>query len=300
MKAVQLAAYGGVDQLSLAEWPRPEPGPGEVLLRIHASAVNPFDLLVREGIFAQFIPLPLPAVPGGDAAGTIEALGEGVQGYDIGDRVIADFPTAGRGSHAEFGVISVNAIAPLPDQLDFEHGAALPKAGLTGRQAVAALGVTAGERVLVSGALGSVGRAVLQQLQAIGAVPVAGVRADRLDEAAALGVEAIDLSDPADDPRFDRAIATAGSATSQLLGRVRDGGRVVSIVPVPEEDNAGGRVEVIQLYHQTDAETLAQVARDAAEGRLVIPIAATFPLEALAEAHAAVAAGARGKVVLRH
>lgn len=300
MKAVQLANYGGIDQFSIVDVTVPTPGEGEVLMRIHASAVNPFDLLVRQGLFAQYIPLPLPAVLGGDAAGTVEALGPGVTGYQLGDRIIADFPTAGQGSHAEFSVISTSAIARLPDRLDFEQGAALPKAGLTGRQAVAALGAKAGDRVLVSGALGSVGRAAIQQLQAIGAIPVAGVRAERLDEAVALDVEAVDLADDSAGPGFDLAIATAGSATSDVLRLVRDGGRVVSVVPIAEDANSGGRVEVIQLYHQTDAGTLADVARDAADGRLVIPIAATFPLTALAEAHMAVANGAQGKVVLRH
>lgn len=300
MKAVQISAYGGIERLELVDLPMPHPGAGEVLIRIAASAVNPFDLLVREGVFAQFIPLQLPAVLGGDAAGTIEAVGPGVLEYKAGDRVIADFPTNGRGSHAAFGVVSVDAIALLPDAVSFEQGAALPKAGLTGWQAAGAVGAVPGERVLVSGALGSVGRAALQRLVALGARPVAAVRAERLNEARALGVEAIELEVASAAPGFDRAIATVGSAITETIGHVRDGGRLVSIVPVPEEANPAKRVEVVQLYHQTDAPTLAAVARAAASGELIVPIAKTYPLDALGEAQQAVADGIRGKVILLH
>jgi len=300
MKAVQLAAYGGVDQFQVVDLPIPTAGPGQILLKIEASAVNPFDLLVRAGYVAQFIPLPLPAILGGDAAGTVAAVGPDVTGFAIGDRIVADFPTEGRGSHAEYGVISVSAVAPLPDTLSFEQGAALPKAGLTGRQCVEALDVKPGEHVLVSGALGSVGRAAVQYLQEMGAHPVAGVRTDRLDEARALAGDAIDLAQEPAGPQYDKAISTAGPAVSHLIAHVRDGGTVVSIVPVPEGEDRAGAVTIQQLYHRTDAQTLADVATAAGEGRLVIPIARVYPLDELAAAEEAVAQGARGKVVLKH
>lgn len=300
MKALQLAAYGGVDQFQVVDLPIPTPGAGQILLKIEASAVNPFDLLVRAGHVSQFIPLPLPAILGGDAAGTVAAVGADVTQFAVGDRVLADFPTEGRGSHAEYGVISVSAIAPLPDSVSFEQGAALPKAGLTGRQCVDALGVKLGERVLVSGALGSVGRAAVQYLQEIGAHPVAGVRADRLDEARSVAGHAIDLAQAPDSSQYDKAISTAAPVISQLIGHVRDGGLVVSIVPVAEGEDREGAVSIQQLYHRTDAKTLAEVAKAAGEGRLVIPIAQVYALDELGAAEEAVARGARGKVVLKH
>ena len=170
MKAIVLKSYGGVDQFASAEVPTPEPEAGQVLIRIEASAVNPFDLILRQGFMAKFIPLPFPAVLGGDAAGTVVELGAGVTGLTVGERVVADFPANGHGAHAEYGVVAASSVARLPANLSFEQGAALVKAGLTGRQTVQALGVEAGDRVLVSGGLGAVGRAAIQYLQELGLV----------------------------------------------------------------------------------------------------------------------------------
>ena len=147
MKAALLKAYGGVDQFEIGDLPIPQPAAGEVLIKIAASAVNPFDLILRQGFMAQYIPLPLPAVLGGDAAGTVVELGQGVTGLAVGDRVVADFAANGKGAHAEYGVVPATSIAKLPAELSFEEGASLVKAGLTGRQTVEALGVKPGDRI---------------------------------------------------------------------------------------------------------------------------------------------------------
>ncbi|RUM22149.1 NADP-dependent oxidoreductase [Rhizobium vallis] len=300
MKAARLNSYGDVDQFLIDDVARPEPEAGQVLIKIEASAVNHFDLMIRQGYVAQYIPLELPAVLGGDAAGTIVELGSGVIGFAIDDRVIADFAPNGRGSHAEYGVVPVSAIAKLPANLSFEQGAALPKAGLTGRQSVDALGVKAGNRVLVSGGLGGVGRAAIQYLQEIGAKPVAGVRSDRVDEARRLAGEAIDIGAPPTDATFDYAISAAAPVAANLIAHVRDGGQVASIVPVPEGANTGNRVTIHELYHRADASTLAAVADAASRGILIVPVAKTFRLDEIGAAQEAVAAGIPGKVVLKH
>ncbi|MEX4002043.1 NADP-dependent oxidoreductase [Paraburkholderia sp. EG285A] len=300
MKAALLKAYGGTDQFAVGEIPTPKPKSGEVLIRIEASAVNPFDLILRQGFMAQYIPLSLPAVLGGDAAGTIAELGDGVTGLAIGDRVVADFPPNGKGAHAEYGVVPASAVAKLPANLSFEQGAVLVKAGLTGRQTVDALGIKAGDRVLISGALGAVGRASIQYLKQIGAKPVAGVRPGRLGEAGSLAGEALDITVPPTAPTFDLAISAAAPVAGNLIGHVREGGRIASIVPVPEAANANNRVTIHELYHRTDAATLDAVLKEASQGQLVIPIDRTLPLDQLGAAQDAVAAGAPGKVVLKH
>lgn len=300
MKVALLKAYGDVDQFAIEDVPTAKPGAGEVLLRIEASAVNPFDLMLRRGDMAQFIPLELPAILGGDAAGTVIAIGTGVSSVQVGDRVIADFATTGKGSHAELGVVPVTAIAKLPSNVSFEQGAALPKAGLMGRQSVQSLGPPVGARVLISGALGSVGRAAVQYLLDIGAKPVAGVRPDRLKEAQQIAGEAIDITQAPASPSFDYAISTASPVVEHLIGHVRDGGQVANIVPLPEGLNTNGRVKIHQLYHRTDADMLAAVANAASQGLLVIPISKVFPLEQIGEAHEAVAAGVQGKVIIKH
>jgi NADPH:quinone reductase-like Zn-dependent oxidoreductase len=300
MKAALLKSYGGVDQFSIEEVPTPKPGPGEVLIKIAASAVNPFDLILRQGFMAQYIPLPLPAILGGDAAGTLAELGAGVSGWAVGDRVVADFAANGKGAHAEYGVVPATSIAKLPAGLGFEQGAALVKAGLTGRQTVDALDIKAGDRVLVSGGLGAVGRAAIQYLRQIGARPVAGVRPERLAEARELAGEAIDITIPPATPAFDFAISAAAPIAGQLVAQVRNGGQVASIVPVPEGANASNRLTIHELYHRTDAATLDAVLDAAVHGLLVIPVARTFSLEQIGEAQNTVANGAQGKVVLKH
>lgn len=300
MKAAVLKAYGGIDQFAIQEAPMPRPNPGEVLIQIAASAVNPFDLILRQGFMASMLPLSFPAVLGGDAAGTIVQLGEGVQGLKVGDRVVADFAPNGRGAHAEYGVVPATSVVGLPATLSFEQGATLVKAGLTGRQTVEALGVRAGDRVLVSGALGAVGRVAIQYLKQIGATPVAGVRPARLEEARSLASEAIDITVPPYAPDFDLAISAAAPVAAHLIGHVRDGGQVVSVVPVPEGINVDRRLTVHEIYHRTDAATLEAVLATASQGQLVIPIAQVFPLSQIGAAQDAVAAGAPGKVVLKH
>ena len=154
--------------------------------------------------------------------------------------------------------------------------------------------------MLVSGGLGAVGRAAIQYLRQIGAMPVAGVRPERLAEARELAGDALDISVPAETPAFDFAISAAAPVASQLIALVRDGGQVASIVPVPEGANVGNRVTIHELYHRTDEATLDAVLDAAARGLLFIPIARLFALEQIGEAQNAVAAGAQGKVVLRH
>ncbi|MGO7415985.1 NADP-dependent oxidoreductase [Rhizobium ruizarguesonis] len=300
MKAALLKSYGDVDQFEIGDIPTPTPGPGEILIKIEASAVNPFDLILRQGFMAKFIPLPLPAVLGGDAAGTISALGDGVTGFAVGDRVVADFAANGKGAHAEYGVLPTTSAAKLPAGLSFEEGASLVKAGLTGRQAVEALDVKAGDRVLVSGGLGTVGRSAIQYLKQIGAKPVAGVRPERLSEGRELAGEALDITLPAASPDFAYAISAAGPVAGNLIGHVRDGGTVASIVPVPEGANAGDRLTIHELFHRTDTATLDTVLDAAVRGLLVIPISHTFTLDEIGAAQNAVAAGAPGKVVLKH
>lgn len=300
MKVVHLKAYGGTEQFMIEDIPAPKPQPGQVLIKIEASAINPFDLILRQGFMKEYIPLPLPAVLGGDGAGTIAEIGEGVVGLAVGDRVVADFPTNGKGAHAEYGVVPASAVAKLPANLSFEQGAALVKAGLTGRQTVDALGVKAGDRVLVSGGLGAVGRAAIQYLKQIGSFPVAGVRPERLEDARNVAGEALNISVLPNSPAFDFAISTAAPVAGNVIEHVRDGGKIASIVPVPEGVNANNRVTILELYHQTDAATLDAVLAAASQGQLLIPIAQILPLEQIGAAQDAVAAGVAGKVVLKH
>lgn len=299
MKAALVTSYGDAP-FQIADTPSPDPGDNEVLIRIKASALNPFDLMLKAGYMAAYIPLELPAILGGDAAGVIEKVGSGVADIKVGDRVIADFSPNGHGAQAEYGVAPVSAVTRLPGSLTFAQGAALVKAGQMGRQAVEALGVQAGARVLVSGGLGAVGRVAIQYLREIGAVPVAGVRAERLEEARQIAEEAIDITVAPTGATFGFAISAAAPVADNLFANVFDGGVIASVVPAPEGARAGNRVTVYELYHHTEAELLRKVAQAAADGKLTLPVAGTFSLTDIDKAYAVLAAGAAGKIVLEH
>ncbi|MGX5829260.1 alcohol dehydrogenase catalytic domain-containing protein [Mesorhizobium sp. 43Arga] len=109
MKAALLKSYGDIDQFVIEEVSKPKPQTAEILIKIAASAVNPFDLLLRQGFVPQYIPLQLPAMLGGDAAGIIAELGAAVTEFSVGDRVVADFAANGKGAHAEYGVVPATA-----------------------------------------------------------------------------------------------------------------------------------------------------------------------------------------------
>ena len=268
----------------------------EVLIEVAVSGLNPVDLYFRQGYMAQYFPLERPAVLGSDAAGTILAVGPEANGFAVGDRVIANLPP-GKGGHAELAVAPISSVARLPANVAFETGATLPVAGATGRQAVDALGVKPGDRVLVSGALGAVGRVAVQYLKELGAVPVAGVRAERHAEGRALAGEAVDIDAAPVAPDFDFVVSTAGQVALNALKHVRPGGTLASVVG-PVEGASTDHIKFVGVMGRPDAATLEAVATAAGRGDLSLPIAARYPLTDLGKAHTALAAGARGKIVI--
>ena len=300
MKAARLQAYGDVDQFRYEDAPDPVAARGEVVITVAASGLNPVDAYIRQGYLAKMVPMQLPAIMGIDAAGTIAAVGPGVGGFKIGDRVIAHLPINGHGGHAELAPVPLAGLAKLPDGVSFAAGATLPLAGLTARQAVDALGpLPAGTRVLVSGALGAVGRAVVQYLRELGATPVAGVRGARLEEGKALAGEALDIDKDPPAGDFDFAVATAGPATAATVEHVRNGGVLASVVQLPEGANAGGRIRIASISTGDNPVQLQAIADAAGRGELVIPIAATFALRDLGAAHKRLAEpGVGGKIIL--
>lgn len=286
MKAARLQAYGDTSQFKLEEAPDPVAAPGHVVIKVEASGLNPVDAYVRMGYLAKMAPMTLPAILGVDAAGTITAIGPDVSGYRLGDRVIAHLPINGHGGHAEYAPVPVAGLARLPASVGFAAGATLPLAGLSARQAVEALGPLApGVRVLVSGALGAIGRATVQYLNELGAKPVAGVRGSRVAEAKALAGEAIDIEKDVPAGDFDYAVSTTAPAAAVAIEHVRDGGVLASVVQVPEGANAGGRIRIASILTGDNPTQLQAVADAAGRGELVIPIAATFTLAQLGAAH---------------
>jgi NADPH:quinone reductase-like Zn-dependent oxidoreductase len=300
MRAVLLTDYGDVDKLELRDVPEPKTGPGDVKVRVAGASVNPIDWKLRSGSARARMPLELPAILGRDASGEVVEVGPGVTAFRVGDRVLGLV----LGAFAEYVVAKEEAWAPMPASLDVVDAAALPLISLTGSQLIDdAVKVRAGDVVLVTGALGSVGRAAVFTAISRGAKVWAGVRGTQKVEATRLGVEGVAALD--DDAEVDRlpkldAIAdtVGGPTTQKLLGKVKGGGSVGSVVGEPTGAKERGLVVRAFMAH-ADRKRLSEMAQAAAEGKLVVPIATRMPLAAIREAQRLGEKGAGGKIVLR-
>jgi NADPH:quinone reductase-like Zn-dependent oxidoreductase len=297
MRAVVLTDYGDVDKLELRTVPEPDVGPGEIKVKLAASSVNPIDWKLRRGGYRS---LELPAILGRDAAGEIVSVGQGVNAFRVGTRVLGLVNRA----YAEFVVDKESAWAEAPPPMDLVDAAALPLVVLTGAQLIEeGVRPRAGSVVLVTGAVGSVGRAAVFAARARGAEVVAGVRRRQKDAAAELDVDVVAIDDDAEIerlPRLDAIADTVGGETlRKLLPRVRKGGTVGSVLGQPAGARERGLIGRAHMTHP-DGKRLAQLAQAVAAGELVIPIARRLPLEQVREAQKLAEQGAvAGKVVLR-
>ncbi len=300
MKAVILHAYGDTSELSYEDDDIPEPGVGEIRVRMRATSINPVDWKIRSGAAKERFPLDLPEILGVDLAGEVDALGEGTAGFEKGMRVMAK----ANGTYAEYTVAKADTLAPIPDALSFEQAAALPLVLLTGTQLIErAAKVQPGQTVLVTGALGSVGRVAVHVARAHGAKVIAGVRAAQKEKAATLGAaQVVALDNPKETIHLHEldvvADTVGGLVQEHTLKMLKDGGVYASVVGPPKQDPGRGiRVEAMMAL--SDASRLYELADEVARGSLVIPIARTFPLAQIQEAtKLAENGGAGGKIVL--
>jgi NADPH:quinone reductase-like Zn-dependent oxidoreductase len=305
-RAVRFENYGDVDVLDVVELPRPVPGPGQVLVRVRATAINPGEAKIREGALHDLYPATFPSGEGSDLAGVVEELGEGVRGLDVGDEVIGFTDT--RSAHAELTVTEAADLVPRPAAVPWPVAGSLYVAGTTAAAAVRAVALQAGDCVVVSGAAGGVGSIAVQLarhsgarviglasapnhhwLESHGVVPVTygeGV-AERIREAAAEHNEQIDAF-----------IDTVGGGYVELaleLGVLPD--RVDTIADFAAISRHGVRGEGNAAGG--GAPTLAQLAGLVADGRLEVPIARTYPLDEVRAAYRELAGGhVHGKIVL--
>jgi NADPH:quinone reductase-like Zn-dependent oxidoreductase len=292
VKAVVLLAYGDANALVLREVPDPPaPGPREIKVRVVAAGLNPVDWKLRSGALASLMPLELPVILGRDVAGTVTEVGPGVEGFRVGE------PVMGLVNHgyAELVVASVDGWTHVPVGLATADAAALPLVMLTGAQLVEeAIDAQPGDRVLVTGALGSVGRVALYAARARKATVVAGVRGSQKDAAARLGVDAVvaidDDGEVARMPELDAIADTVGGdRIGKLIARLKRGGTLGSVLGASDAVKAAAKergVVVRAIFTHPDARRMGELARAAAEGALAVPISRRFPLAKVAEAHA--------------
>lgn len=300
MKAVVLHEYGGPDKLKWEDMPDPVPGEGQVLVRVAATSVNPVDYKMRSGEAKERFPVQFPGILGRDVSGTVRSVGAGVTNFAPGDRVMA-FANA---TYAELVVVKAEELARVPEKLDLVEAAALPLVTLTGEQLISrGVKIQVGQTVLVTGAVGGVGRTAVYVAKRAGAVVIAGVRKSQLKQAEELGADqvlALDDKDAMEKLGFVDAVAdTVNHETAeQLLGKVKQGGVFASVLGPPANAKLHPTVRVEGVRAVPDVATLQALAEDVVAGKFKIPIDRMVPLEDAGKAQAAAEKGGIGKILL--
>ena len=309
MKAVVVHQYGGPEVLKFEDYPDPVPGPGEVLVRVAATSVNPIDYKRRAGLTKDFYPLKFPGLIGVDMAGTVVKVAPGVEGFSAGDRVFA----MADNTYAELCVVKAAALARVPKGLDLIQAAALPLVTTTGNQLLLATGVKAGQTVLVVGAAGNVGRSAVFTAKTRGATVIAGVLKRQIvdvqsgdvqsGDAKTVGADRVVATDDdtaiANLPPLDAVADTVGGRTAEkLIAKVKPGGIYASVVGTPQNAAEYPSVKVVLVFSKFDRKTLEFMAEAVRDGKLLIPISLKLPLSEAAEAQATAEKGGVGKILL--
>lgn len=300
MKAVVLHEYGGPDKLRYEEWDDPHAGNGQILIRVTAAGINPIDWKVRSGAMKTFMPLDLPAILGYDYSGVIHSVGKGVEGYAEGDKVF------GRASkcYAELLLGDLAGLAKLPKGLDPIEAAALPVVLNTGQQLIVQAGkVQSGQTVVITGALGSVGRTAVWVAKKLGARVIAGVRSSQKKAAEELQADALlalDSRQEMDSLGVVEVVADTigGDVGNVLMAKVKPGGTYASVVGPPPNAKLHPAVKVEAFGSHPDAASMRLLAEEIASGKFKIPIDRMIPLADAAKAHAEAEKGGIGKLLL--
>ena len=299
MKAMVLKAYGGVEQLELRDLPEPKPGPGEVRVKVAAASVNPIDWKLRSGAAKAMMPLEFPAVLGRDVSGEVVEVAAGVTALKVGDKVLGLVLNG----YAEQVTASAVGFARLPAGLDLRDAAALPLVLLTGAQLIEeAAQPKKGDTVLVTGALGGVGRTAVYVAKQRGAKVIAGVRGKQKADAAALGADQViaidDDAEIARLPPLDVIADTVGhDVIGKLLAHLKPGGTLGSVLGEPPAAK-GKPFTVRAMFAHPDAKRLGELAGAVARGELAIPISQRLPLAQAGAAQQTAERGGVGKILL--
>lgn len=304
MLAVEYDSYGGPDVLELRRRSAPEPGPGEVLVRVRAVSVNPVDWKIRSGILQKFFPVVFPVITGRDGAGEIMTVGGGAEPSPVGKRVCFLAPR-GVGTWCDKLVLPEAEAVPFPESVSFEHAASLPLAGISAWIAIVqTANVVPGMRVLIHAAAGGVGSLAVQLARIRGAEVVATCSQSNVDFVRSLGAEAIAY----DETPFEDAVRDVDVVLDVIGGDVhrrsyrvlKRGGTIVCLVATPFQDlgtQYGVKVMVPQVL--SDPAALTQIVALVAAGKLKPCVEHVLPLSDFAKAQRMSETGhARGKTVL--
>lgn len=307
MKAVRYHRYGGSEVLAFEEAERPVPAEGQVLVKVAGTAFNPVDLGIRAGGLQEVFPLAFPHVPGIEVAGTIAELGPQVDGWKVGDAIVAFLPMNADGAAAEYAIAPAGALAAAPRTVELPDAAALPVGGLTAWQALFDdAQLQAGQTILINGASGAVGSFAVQLAHQAGATVTATSSPRHEERLREYGADRIIghldfVSDAVDGAPFDvllNLVPTAPEETVALVSLVADGGALVSTTTPPPE-NPGRGIRTARVFVASKAEQLAELVERVDAGKVRITVADRRPLADLPAVHDEAATGRlAGKTVL--
>lgn len=304
MRAIQIHRYGEPEPLKLEETARPAPEAGEVLVRIYAAGVNPMDWLIPQGLMKDVQPVTFPFIPGIEVAGVVEEVGPGVTADLIGQAVLGQ---VAKGAYAEYVSVPIKALALKPKSLSFFEAAAFPLNATTAWRALFDNGgLTAGQRVLIQGAINGMGVFAVQLAKWKGAHVIAASTAANLAFVRALGADTV--VDYATTPvehvvRDADLVVHGGAATlSSSLAALRRGGTLISgarLGPKEQEQVQARGVRAMTSRGETNV-SLETLTRLADEGYLKVPVGKVFPLREVLHAHEYIRSGqGLGRFVLR-
>jgi len=314
MRAITIDAYQ--TQPHLQEMPRPQPGEGEILIRLHAAGVNPMDWKARDGTYQQWWPAEFPAVLGFDGAGVVEQVGPGVSAFQPGDAVFGQFMPQRMlhwGTYADYVVASASgALAPKPVSLDYLEAAALPMPAQVALACLDALSIGSGETLLIVGATGGIGTYAIQMAALRGARVLATARPEAANYATSLGAaQALDYTQgdlvsavrtlyPGGVDAVLDVATTDPAGLSHISQALRAGGKLLTTIDSAEAPRLAEQgINAALLSWQPSAELLGRIKRFVDAGQLKVVVDHIYPLEQAALALEQVEHGrVRGKVVL--
>lgn len=304
MKTIRIHSFGDASVLTTEDAPRPIPNDHQILIRVCAASVNPIDYKIRSGSFNR-TKIEFPATLGRDVAGTIEAMGDKVGGFDLGDDVFA-FLSKNSGGYAEYALAEENEIAPKPETLDFISAAAVPLAATTAWQGLFDHGeLEEGQRVLIHGAAGGVGLFAVQFAKVRGATVIATGRKDDIPLLHRVGADqTIDYQSEKFEnimEDVDLVLDLVGGETQERSWNVlRKGGRLISTVQPPSDEKARQHGATGKVFMaRARADQLRTIGRLIDEGSVAVHIEKTVPLDHVAEAHESLEhQHTQGKIVL--
>lgn len=307
MKAIRIHEFGGPEVLSIDEIPVPQPAPDEVLIKVHATSVNPVDWKIREGQRKEKFPVKLPLTLGWDVSGTIEALGEKVGAFRKGDEVYGRPDPTKNGAYAEYIVVKANIISIKPTSIGHTEAAAVPLAGLTAWQALFDHGLLkTGQKVLIHAAAGGVGTYAVQLAKWKGAYVIGTASSANIDFLKRLGADEVidykmeDFETALSD--VDLVLDTIGGETQlKSLTILKAGGRVITtLMPEFVAEAKAKNVHLIGFTAQSIPDQLAEMATLIDSGKVKPIIEKVLPFTSARQAQAESEQGhTRGKIVLQ-